>query len=564
LGAKRRSIMHRFGIALAPVLCLVVTTTSLIGQTLVQGDVSGAWTKAGSPYIIIATTIVPAGQTLTIEHGVVVKIGLGISFRVNGTLNAAGTIADSILFTSTENPPAVSQWGGIIDSGSVTLQYCSIRYGGAGNLSALSNPGPSSILRVRESLISNNYSGVALWGSNSWISNSVVASNTVVGTYLADGTKLDSCEIRENLQYGVYIHQGNVTVSNCRVHKNSTAGGGSGIVLVGSQYVTSVNSKIDSNQNIGMYVYLSGSLSISHSQILSNGYGIYGTGTTATIDSSAIAGNVYDGMAANGQVLLRHTLISANGGNGVSNPGAGSIIENNTIRRNAAGIVQLASNSAVLVRNNIVAGNSGTGLGTSITPAPTVKFNDVYGNTPNFSGFSSFYGDTTLGPRNKNGLKCDPFSNINSDPLFLDTVNNDFRLKATSPCINAGDTLSSRDPDSTTADIGAFYRNQLTSVDNHEIAVPRNFVLWQNHPNPFNPTTEIGIAGVGDQASGANHVRLVVYDLLGREVAVLVDEGQSPGSYRVTFDASSLPSGVYFYRLTAGNFVQTRRMILVR
>jgi hypothetical protein len=350
------------------------------------------------------------------------------------------------------------------------------------------------------------------------------------------------------------------------VRKNSTAGGGSGIVLVGSQNVTIANSRIDSNQNIGMYVYLSGSLSISHSQILSNGYGIYGTGTIATIDSSTIAGNVYDGMAASGQISLRHTLISANGGNGVSNPGAGSIIENNTIRRNAAGIVQLASNNAVLIRNNIVSGNFGTGLGTTVSPAPTVKFNDVYGNTLNFSGFSSFYGDTTLGPRNKNGLRCDPFSNINSDPQFLDTVSNDFRLKATSPCINAGDTLSSRDPDGTIADIGAFYRNQLTSIDIREIAVPRNFVLWQNYPNPFNPTTEIvyTVAATGDQTSGANHVRLVVYDLLGREVAVLVDQRQLPGSYRVTFGGSSLPSGVYFYRLTAGAFVQTRRMVLVR
>ncbi len=59
-------------------------------------------------------------------------------------------------------------------------------------------------------------------------------------------------------------------------------------------------------------------------------------------------------------------------------------------------------------------------------------------------------------------------------------------------------------------------------------------------------------------------VRLVVYDLLGREVAVLVDGYQTPGEHRVTFDARSLASGIYFYRLIAGGAVQTRKMALVR
>jgi hypothetical protein len=101
------------------------------------------------------------------------------------------------------------------------------------------------------------------------------------------------------------------------------------------------------------------------------------------------------------------------------------------------------------------------------------------------------------------------------------------------------------------------------------------FGLAQNYPNPFNPATTIRftIAGVaalsGALSSGVEGppvhiVRLSVYDLLGREVAVLVNEPIEPGIYQVAFDASGLASGVYLYRLSADGFNQTRRMILVR
>lgn len=88
---------------------------------------------------------------------------------------------------------------------------------------------------------------------------------------------------------------------------------------------------------------------------------------------------------------------------------------------------------------------------------------------------------------------------------------------------------------------------------------PDGFALAQNYPNPFNPATVLRYT-----LPVAGSVRLAVYDLLGREVAVLVDETQAPGTYAATFDAAGLSSGVYVYRLTAGSFVQARRMMLVK
>ncbi len=90
--------------------------------------------------------------------------------------------------------------------------------------------------------------------------------------------------------------------------------------------------------------------------------------------------------------------------------------------------------------------------------------------------------------------------------------------------------------------------------------------LDQNFPNPFNPTTSIAytVGGVGIQGSGVSTVRLRVYDLLGREVATLVNEREQPGTYSVAFDGSHLASGVYFYRLDVGTFVFVRKLVLLK
>jgi len=89
--------------------------------------------------------------------------------------------------------------------------------------------------------------------------------------------------------------------------------------------------------------------------------------------------------------------------------------------------------------------------------------------------------------------------------------------------------------------------------------IPSTFNLEQNYPNPFNPTTVVTY-----QVPVAIDVRLVVCDALGREVALLANARKAPGSYQVEFDAAGLASGVYVYRLTAGSFVQSRKMLLVR
>jgi hypothetical protein len=109
-----------------------------------------------------------------------------------------------------------------------------------------------------------------------------------------------------------------------------------------------------------------------------------------------------------------------------------------------------------------------------------------------------------------------------------------------------------------------------TAVGEPDLLMPRDCALLQNYPNPFNPKTTVkwqvaGVSetGAGGRGSGSN-VKLVVYDLLGREVAVLVDEHKAPGTYVTPFDANGLASGVYIYRMTAGTFVASRQMLLLK
>ncbi|MGB2870204.1 MAG: T9SS type A sorting domain-containing protein [Bacteroidota bacterium] len=110
-------------------------------------------------------------------------------------------------------------------------------------------------------------------------------------------------------------------------------------------------------------------------------------------------------------------------------------------------------------------------------------------------------------------------------------------------------------PDSS---VTTFVGDVVTNVDGNP-ETPRTFGLFQNYPNPFNPTTVISY-----QLPVASMVTLSVFDVLGREVTVLVNEEKPAGHYSVRFDGSGLRSGVYFYRLSADGFVATRKLVLVK
>jgi hypothetical protein len=109
----------------------------------------------------------------------------------------------------------------------------------------------------------------------------------------------------------------------------------------------------------------------------------------------------------------------------------------------------------------------------------------------------------------------------------------------------------------------AVWRRVLSEVINGTnyiiTEIPPSFSLEQNYPNPFNPSTNIRY-----EIPKTGLVKIVIFDEIGREVETLVDEKQSPGTYEITFNATNYPSGVYFYRLEANNYRETKRMILIK
>jgi hypothetical protein len=111
----------------------------------------------------------------------------------------------------------------------------------------------------------------------------------------------------------------------------------------------------------------------------------------------------------------------------------------------------------------------------------------------------------------------------------------------------------------------------LVGISKSGGVIPDKFALYQNYPNPFNPVTKIKFslplpspAVGGINSGGVQEVRLVVYDVLGSVVATLVNGPLSPGEYEVEWDATSFPSGVYFYKLITNEFSDTKKMLLIK
>ncbi|MCZ6702247.1 MAG: T9SS type A sorting domain-containing protein [Ignavibacteria bacterium] len=105
-----------------------------------------------------------------------------------------------------------------------------------------------------------------------------------------------------------------------------------------------------------------------------------------------------------------------------------------------------------------------------------------------------------------------------------------------------------------------------TSVSDDDGVQPERFKLFQNFPNPFNPTTKISFT-IGEGSSEGNSkekVKLTIYNLLGNEIVTLVNEFKPAGTYEIVFDASVLSTGVYFYTLYQGSKTQSRKLVLLK
>ncbi len=303
--------------------------------------------------------------------------------------------------------------------------------------------------------------------------------------------------------------------------------------------------------------------------IIMDNEGMYGGGIVLNYTGGIVKNNI---IASNRVYPAAGTAPTFGGGGLWVSGSSGSeqkVIENNTIVGNSVsgtggggyagrGGGILVAGATATIRNNIVRDNTqvtGGQIGVILGGTANVSYCDVEGG---FSGAG----------------------NIDIDASFADTS---YYLQSGSPCIDAGDSSAAfNDPEDPAnpglalwpalgnlrSDIGAYggpgsaVLGAFTVTSVGELPggdVPEGYHLEQNYPNPFNPVTAISYG-----LSAASFVELKVFDVLGKEAATLVHEEQAPGSYRTTFDASGLSSGVYVYRLRAGDYVGSRKMLLVR
>jgi hypothetical protein len=395
------------------------------------------------------------------------------------------------------------------------------------------------------------------------IDGNVIEHNAVISTYLqAYGSALyldDPAPSWEKV------------VSRNVIRRNRTASTqlgtlGGAVILWGPRAVFAENLVRDNTSQAGTYAYGGGVLALdAHVTIASNLI----QNNTLQAGNTAYGGGIYCIRWAG---AIENNIITGNrGGNGGGFGHAGTA---------PSGLTQA-------IINNTFSGNVadlGGGLwGGSTTTS--VILNTIFWDDSSTDGEISSGGTVEVHYSNIEGGWSGGTGNINANPLFADTL---YRLGNASPSIGAGgDSIQVagtwyrapvRDvsatprpmPANSRPDMGAREnsRGTPTAVGDANTGLPGAFGLAQNYPNPFNPSTTIRF---DIPAGAAGRAVLRVYDVLGRELATLLDEEAKPGAHDVTWDAAGVASGVYFYRLHvsadgsgAGGFVATRKMILMQ
>ncbi len=255
-----------------------------------------------------------------------------------------------------------------------------------------------------------------------------------------------------------------------------------------------------------------------------------------------------------------------------SSPGYGNItVFNNGVGRNYSTIEEI---TPPVDSNGFYSRTTGTAFG----PA---GFTWSYSATPPTSLYAGAISGAQRQP-NGNTIICDGTHGT----LYEVTQSKEVVWKYISPVINTGPvmqgTVIAQDPTHPGEYLNMVFRVQKyapthpglagrdltpgdylelypTGTDNNEGANPSSFGLMQNYPNPFNPSTNIRVA-----IAKSGTYRLVVYDMIGREAATLIDKDLDPGIYNVNFDGSALPSGIYVYRLTGENVNISKKMMLLK
>ncbi len=533
---------------------------------LIRGIGSPILDGGGTRQIMLLSTSASGGDIII--YGLTIRNGRA---DYGGGLNISTQGADiglygSIISDNTANFVA----GGVnlfSNTGNITVNGCSFSrntspntsgypYGTAGGL-FIQTDGSSTVITLTSCIFGDNSAqrdaaGAMLYplGSGSRV---IVENNSFI-----DNTAREAgggCWIRGPGGSTTVIYSYN------NLYGNSTTVAGSGggtYIQIASGSITLFNNSHIGNSSVwqggGLWIeHSGGTMNIFRNRFTNNTSGESGGGANIFLESGTV--KLYQ------NVFNKNVTSGPGGGLNFSTTSGRIVIFNNTFYSNRSadgGDVNVYfdnSSSSCSFFNNILYNSSQPAITYSGMQTVIARYSDIKGGT----GQLWF------------GTGC-----IDKFPFFSDTATGDFHLQDSihcsdprySPCIDAGDPVIW---DSTLdcswglgiirSDMGAYGGGDTITIGINILhtGIPEEYQLFQNYPNPFNPTTRFGfrIADLG-------LVRFTIFDAVGKEVQVLVNQELSPGTYEIDFDGSALPSGVYYYTFKAGEFTQTKKMVLIK
>jgi hypothetical protein len=534
-------------------------------QTIIPGgNVYGTWSLEGSPYLVQGHIIVPDDSTLIIKPGVTVQFQDHYKFFCNGRIIAIGTAIDSIKFT------ASTWWGFRFDGTPITndtsfFKYCDIQHGDANANSGNDSKGGAFFFNnfskcvINHCYIANNIArmgGGAIYciSSSPMIVNSTFFNHTSYnGGDGIDCVQNSSPIITNNTidRTGITFENSFLTITGNTITNSSSQGG------IISFSATSIikNNIIQFNSNTngagggGILLY-DGSSVISNNIISNNNTGYPGGGISCVNTNSTIISNnlIYQNSTGD------EVAYTGNGGAGIFCSNSSPMIVSNTICDNHSitdgGGLHCKNNSNPFVQNTILYGNSassGTG-------------NEVYlsdnQSDPSFS-YCNIMGGISAFNTNGNPYTGSFTNNLNSDPLFVNSLIGNYALQPASPCINTGDPAGNYQETDITGnpringssiDIGAYEYQSAVSVEENKI---QNRIMIS--PNPFITQTLL----YSDHL--LHNATLTMDNCLGETVIQIKNINEQS----VILKRYNLASGLYFVQLTQDNqLIATIKLII--